>query len=496
MKTRPYQPSGELRRFTDRLLGGEALSKTESARLEELIEDDDALSYYVHSMQQDELMPAALAGQPAVGVVVRKWPVLKQVGQGLAWAAAACVVFALGHFYGHRPVAQMTTSGHVSHSPRITGLVGVEWVAGEVPDLLNGGDIGRKLAFRSGLAELTYGNGVRVTLQGPAELTITGPNAARLAHGRLVAAVPKGAEGFTVDYKGGTVVDLGTEFGLDVAATGKAELGVFDGEVELHRPNQTTLSLLANQALLLDSTGGKSAAVSIPLNREKFVRRIPTRDFRWEINTTDPVRMEFDVSHLVWKASSYLGIFKWMRGEDGVRIKDVELCLDGVPVSRNSSVGVTGGLERVHDNLFNLPLTEPQYRHGSWTLRAVLQVLPLAPDRDLKTLPISSVGTLLFEEGFVTEATTEDFIGSWAYNYDGKKFQRHFYADGTMNMTSGGVLLPKEGNPFNESRWWVDRGVLHLTIPGRRIEEEHVLRDHDTMIFVKNPYENAKRVGN
>ena len=496
MNTCPYQPSGELRRLTDRLLDGEALSKTESARLEELIEDDDALSYYVHSMQQDELMPAALTGRPAVGEGHRKWPVLKQAWRGLVWAAAACVIFGLGHFYGSRPVAQVTKSGPVSDSPRITGLVGVVWDAGQEPDLLNGGDVGRRLAFRSGLAELTYGNGVRVTLQGPAELTITGPNAARLAHGRLVAAVPKGAEGFTVDYKGGAVVDLGTEFGLDVAATGRAELGVFDGEVELHRPNQNTLSLLANQALLLDSAGGESAAVSIPLNREKFVRRIPTRDFRWEITTADPVQMEFDVSHLVWKPSSYLGIFKWMRGEDGVQIKDVELCLDGVPVSRSSSVGVTGGLERVHDNLFNLPITESQYQHGRWTLRAVLQVLPLAPDRDLKKLPISSVGTLLFEEGFVTEATPEDFIGSWAYNNDGMKFQRHFYADGTMNMSADGVLLPKEGHRFRGSRWWVDHGVLHLTIPERGVEEEHVLRDHDTMIFVKNPYENAKRVGN
>lgn len=496
MITRPYTPSAELRRFTDRLLDGEALSKPESARLEEILEDDRALSYFVHMTQQDELMPHALAELPIAAALAGNLIPWGRVMRGLAWAAAACVIFAAGHFSAQRAVTTVPDPGSAADAPRITGLVGVEWDFGQEPDLLDGKHGIRKLAFRSGLAELRYANGVRVTLQGPADFTVTGPNAAMLAHGRLVASVPKGAEGFTVDYHGGKIVDLGTEFGLEIAHTGEAELGVFEGEVELHRPNEATLSLIANQALMLANIGGKGKAVSIPLNREKFVRQIPTRDFRWEINTTDPVQMEFDVSHLVWKASRYQGIFKWMRGEDGVQIKDAELCLDGVPVSRNSGVGVTGGLERVHDNFFNLPIMEPQYRHGRWTLRVVLQVLPLDPDRDLMTRPIFSVGTLLFEEGLVTEATAKDFIGSWAYNYDGKKFQRHFYADGTMNMTSGGVLLPKEGNPFSKSRWWVDGGVLHLTLPRRGVEEEHVLRDHDTMIFVKNPYENAKRVGN
>lgn len=494
----PYTPPGELRRLVERLLNGESLSKTESARLEELIEDDQALAYFVHAMQQDSLMPEALSGMPEAPATKPNSVRWTRINRGLIQAAAACLIFGVGWHIGGRPGTSVTpptfTSTH--NAPRITGMVGVEWESGQEPDLLDSGSASKRLAFRSGLAELTYGNGVRVTLQGPADFSITGPNAASLAHGRLVAEVPKGAEGFTVDYEGGSVVDLGTEFGLDVAYNGKAEVGVFDGEVELHRPNETTLSLLANQALLLSPSNESTKAVSIPLDRNKFVRRIPTRNFRWEVDSTEPVEVEFDVSHLVWRDSEYRAIFKWMQGDDGVSISNVALFLNGEPVSSSTSTGATGGLARVRDNLFNLPVTKDLYQRGQWTLKATFQPLPLAPDRDLKLMPISCIGTLLFEEGLVTEATIEDFVGSWSYTHDGKKYQRHFYSDGTMNMTSDGVLYPVESSPFRGSRWWVDAGVLHLSIPGIGLEEEHVLRDRDTMVFVKNPYENARRVEN
>ena len=72
-----------------------------------------------------------------------------------------------------------------------------------------------------------------VVIEGPATLAIETARRAHLAIGRLVAHVPAAARGFTVASPSVTVVDLGTEFGLDVDAAGTSEVQVFQGKVEL-----------------------------------------------------------------------------------------------------------------------------------------------------------------------------------------------------------------------------------------------------------------------
>lgn len=491
-----YTPSPELRRFVDRLLDGDALSKPESARLEELLEDDDALAYYVQTVQQECLLPHAVRALPAVASPATMTQFVKPYARYAALASAACVIFSLG--FATKGLLQPTQPRSVPATARpapakITGLVGVEWQAGGEPDLLNPSDRTKRLAFRAGLAELTYGNGVRVTLEGPADFTITGENSARLDSGKLVAAVPKGAEGFSVDYADGKVVDLGTEFAMATSARGATEVGVFDGKVELHRPNADVLALTENQALLLPQAGD-AAVDAIPLDRSKFIRRIPTRDFRWEINRPGPTQVEFDVSHLVWKAANYRALFKWMLGQDGMQIRDVALCLDGTVVSRNPTAGVTGALRSVRNNMLELSISPQQFRHGRWTVRATFEPLPLAPGRNLAREPIYCLGVMQFEEGLVNQATAADFIGDWTFHYAGARFGRHIRADGTMAMSVNGVLKSGDADPFRNRRWTVENGVLKIGTANANVTEELVLRDADTLIFVKNPYENAKRV--
>ena len=48
------------------------------------------------------------------------------------------------------------------------------------------------------------------------------------------AHVEKGAEGFTVETPRTTVVDLGTDFGIDVSDHGSTDVVVFTGAVDLH----------------------------------------------------------------------------------------------------------------------------------------------------------------------------------------------------------------------------------------------------------------------
>lgn len=481
-------PPPELRLLIDRLLDEGGLSRTEMARLEELLETPGHLAYYLAVTTQDGLMPEALASTtvalPRARRIAWWWPA--------AGAAAAGLVFFIGFWTGRRPETRIAQAAQAQGVARITGLVGVEWDANAAPDLSGAAGKSQRLAFRTGLAELTYANGVRVTVEGPADLTVTGNNTARLDAGRMVAAVPKGAEGFTVDYAGGKVVDLGTEFGLDLTAAGKTELGVFEGEVELHRPDSPVLSLLKNQAVVLEpgAKEAKDEVSAIPLNRDKFVRQIPNRDFRWEVNSAGPMQVEFDVSHLVWKGGSYRALFKWMQGGDAVRVRKVELCRDGMPVVMSSHEGVTGELAYVRDNLVELDLAQKQFQRGRWTLRATLEAYPRTAAVLRLNPPYRSLGIMQFEEGLVSKATAADFIGRWEYRYAGAKFVRQINADGTIAFFKDGKIDP---SGFPGGTWKVEQGVLRLMDPVRKLHEDHVLRDRDTLIFVSQPYDYAHR---
>lgn len=488
----PPAPHPELRALVDRLLDEGPLSRTEMARLEELLDVPDNLAYYLSITTGEALMPEALAGVQPAAPAAKAAPNKKRT---IAWigalAATACVMFATGLFLGRLEPVPMAQKPPTLPPARITGLVGVEWESGKEPDLVSADGSAQRLAFRTGLAELTYGNGVRVTLEGPADFSITGPNAARLDRGRLVAAVPKGAEGFSVDYSGGKVVDLGTEFGLETMGTGAAELGVFDGEVELHRPGNEVLSLVKNQSVLIDQADQESPVTAIPLDRKKFVRRIPTRDFRWEVTKLEPTQVEFDVSHLVWKAANYRALFKWMQGPDALQISNVTLCLDGKPVNVNTTTGTTGHLKHVRDNLFELPLPKDQFQRGKWTIRATLQPIERADIFKKNNTPIHSLGILQFEEGLASKATASDFIGTWSYRYAGEKYERRINSDGTITFFRNGKVEP---GGFPGGTWAVENGVLRINSPKEGLHEDHVLRDPDTMIFVSQPYDNAVKV--
>ena len=73
--------------------------------------------------------------------------------------------------------------------------------------------------------------GARVVIEAPAEFHFESAQRLHMGRGRLSADVPAGAKGFTVVTPSGDAVDLGTQFGVDVPASGAAEIHVFAGEV-------------------------------------------------------------------------------------------------------------------------------------------------------------------------------------------------------------------------------------------------------------------------
>jgi hypothetical protein len=90
----------------------------------------------------------------------------------------------------------------------------------------------QRFRVHSGRATLAFLNGVMLTLEGPADLELVAIDRIFCHRGRLRVRVPDGAEGFVVAAPGSSVVDLGTEFALNVADDGKARVMVFEGEAE------------------------------------------------------------------------------------------------------------------------------------------------------------------------------------------------------------------------------------------------------------------------
>ena len=115
----------------------------------------------------------------------------------------------------------------------VVGLDRVEWEADDAPrpsagDLLPAG----RFRFRSGRATLAMLTGVALVVEGPAELEFLSYDKVFCHRGKLRARVPEGAEGFVVSGSGSAVVDLGTEFGMNVELDGTMRGKVFEGRVE------------------------------------------------------------------------------------------------------------------------------------------------------------------------------------------------------------------------------------------------------------------------
>ena len=137
---------------------------------------------------------------------------------------------------------------------RLKKAVKVEWLGENQPAQGAALEPGI-LEFASGMAELEFYSGARVIVEGPARVELTSPYLVHCFQGKIRARVPEEAQGFTIQTPSFELVDLGTEFGMDVASSGKSSVRVFDGEVELNSARQKKRSVLGGQSVTIDKAG-------------------------------------------------------------------------------------------------------------------------------------------------------------------------------------------------------------------------------------------------
>lgn len=209
-------------------------SEQETQELESLIVQDKSVRQcflrYAH-------LDSALAGvripqQPVVASRRSVW---------LSWrplaAAAAFLLFVGGWVIGSTTKKVATLSEKPEKVDNgvalLTQAVDATWRGHDQPragSILSAG----RLQLTSGLAQLEFYSGAQLILEGPADLELVSTNRAVCHSGRIRAWVPPQARGFTVTAPEFELVDLGTEFGMEVGAASGSKVQVFDGEVELY----------------------------------------------------------------------------------------------------------------------------------------------------------------------------------------------------------------------------------------------------------------------
>lgn len=482
-------PSAELRLLVDRLLDDGGLRRAEVRRLEDILrEDRAALEYYTETMAREGLMALALKGLAGRHAPSSRVPSRRVVFAAGLTAAAACVAVWL-QLPGGPVRVDPGSASSADESVRVAALASAEWEDGCSAALPDGRLASRHVALRGGFVELTYPSGVRLVLEGPSDFAVGGPDSGFLTRGRLVAHVPPGAEGFTIGYGGGRVVDLGTEFGLGVEA-GKMQLSVFDGAIELHLPDISPKALNQGQAVRHDG-GVDDPLQDIARNEVRFVRDLSGKDLPWQVDPLAAETIEFDVSRFITSPSDYLAVFKWTSGSRPVTMNAVRLLLDGRVVAEETGSGTAGDVIQVSDNAFRFQVSSGDFAHGRWILQAGVRPdagrtgAGEAGDRDL------SGGVLLLENGFAMKAAEADFLGRWSYHYNGRNYVREFHKNGRASLEING----NDNHVFHEdSRWNYQNGVLSLWYKNHLLAERHILRDPGTLVFINNRYPDAVKV--
>ncbi|MEM7700022.1 MAG: FecR domain-containing protein, partial [Verrucomicrobiota bacterium] len=266
-------------RLIDALLDG-AIDESDFVRLEaELLVNPAARQLYYDRTGLDTLLSVEVGPASETGTDTTK-ETSKVVnfprGRGsrsiLGWAAAASVaLFALvaAGWVGRSTVDLVSAGENVSkREPVATGFgvvassENVEWKGGEI---LRQGDLvaGRHYEMASGALTLELFSGVTVRVEGESHFEMVSPMEMAVTTGRVQARVPEVAEGFRVTTPKGEVIDLGTEFSLNVTEE-KADLHVIDGSIEWYPEARSgdKLFLGDGEALRWTDAGGSELDAS------------------------------------------------------------------------------------------------------------------------------------------------------------------------------------------------------------------------------------------
>ena len=144
------------------------------------------------------------------------------------------------------------------------------WELADGPPLAEGAVLNAgRVRLSAGRVTLAFISGVTLTLEGPADVDLVTIDRVFCRRGKLRARVPDGYEGFVVTSPTSAVLDLGTEFALNIEADGTSRVRVFEGAVEaaLLDPagwQRQTLFVARDKSFELDPRIGRVSEAAAP----------------------------------------------------------------------------------------------------------------------------------------------------------------------------------------------------------------------------------------
>ena len=153
-----------------------------------------------------------------------------------------------------------TTEARIAGHATLRRAVSLKWPQGAVRRLE--GDVlpNGIFAFEEGVAEIDFFCGATVIVEGPAKLDIESDWSVQVTRGRLRANVPPAAQGFVVKAADSEIIDLGTEFALEVGEE-SVRVAVIDGEVKLRGGQHDGKHLTTGEGASLKGTANDKQLV-------------------------------------------------------------------------------------------------------------------------------------------------------------------------------------------------------------------------------------------
>lgn len=130
----------------------------------------------------------------------------------------------------------------------------------------------RLLQFSSGNAEIHFENGAIAELAAPAIIELRSPGKLFVENGTVTMNVPPVAVGFTVETPVARIIDLGTNFDVDVGESGSTEAYVRSGTVTF----ETNLTNLKQSAPIVLTEEGLNRATAVVSKLTPEIRSVST----------------------------------------------------------------------------------------------------------------------------------------------------------------------------------------------------------------------------
>jgi hypothetical protein len=242
------------------------------------------------------------------------------------WSTAAALLVSYAVFYGAffsllwslRPqpvernprqaaeLAKLTAESIAQGVATLVECNDCQWEDGEPPAAVGGRITSAlPLRLRSGQAILRFDSGAEVGVMGPVEARATSSGNIRLTRGRLAAHVPARAFGFTVETASARLVDLGTDFNVEVDETGETKMVVSRGAVEVAAaPQDATRQKVAEAPARI--TAGQSITISPSGKGVTVDRKAQQPDWVKELKLSDETPTAVIAYQTVnWAAGNY-----------------------------------------------------------------------------------------------------------------------------------------------------------------------------------------------